>query len=386
MSYLSRKEYLEEVRKQYQGATKTEKGALLTAAVRVTGLCRKSLIRSLRRPVRHSASQTAQAAGKRGPKVVYGSSFHEALLVCWHAENDICAERLQPFLAELVPKLVACGELEVDEATKQLLVTASISTVARHLSRAQKRSTVPLGTTKPGSLLRSQVAVRKGRWEETSPGWLESDTVAHGGDSAAGRFIHTYDFVDIATGWVELEASMGKGELATVTGLRRAQQRFPFTIRGIDSDNGSEYINDHLRRYCQRSNLTFTRSRPYKKNDNAHVEQKNWEAVRKMVGYARLDTAEQLQILQALYCGSLRLYLNYFQPTRKRQTKLVDTATGKTSKRYFEAKTPYQRVMEHPSTSQAKRKLLTSQYNQLNPVKLLAELRTLIDRLNQTLR
>jgi hypothetical protein len=245
---------------------------------------------------------------------------------------------------------------------------------------------VPLGTTKPGSLLKSQVAVRKGRWDETNPGWLETDTVAHGGDSGYGQFIFTYDFIDIASGWVELEACMGKGERATIVSLEAVRRRFPFAILGIDSDNGAEYINHKLMRYCQRERLTFTRSRPYRKNDNAHVEQKNWEAVRKMIGYSRFDTPEQLQIITELYRGPLRLYLNYFQPTRKRKVKLIDTTTGKQQKRYFEAKTPYQRVMERTSTSQGTKELLSSEYNQLNPVKLLADIRTLIDRLNRTLR
>lgn len=222
--------------------------------------------------------------------------------------------------------------------------------------------------------------------EETEPGWLESDTVAHGGDSSAGQFIHTYDFVDIASSWCEQVATMGMGERATVAGFDEVRQRFPFPILGIDSDNGGEYINNHLYRYCRKEGLNFTRSRAYKKNDNAHVEQKNWEAIRKIVGYHRLETPEQLVILSELYQGPLRLYLNYFQPTRKRKTKLTDTATGRKQKRYFEAKTPCQRVMEHPGTTEATKALLQSQYNQLNPVKLLAEIRSLIDRLDGTLR
>jgi hypothetical protein len=384
MSSIARKEYVDEVRKQYQGASKATKRELLNVAVVFTGLHRKSLIRQLRAPL-HRAT-TRQPAKLRGPKCIYDSAFHDALLVCWQAENNICAERLQPFLPELVPKLEACGELRISADTRRLLSAASISTVARHLEKAQRRSHVSLGTTKPGSLLKSQIAVRRGRWEETNPGWLESDTVAHGGDSAAGQFIFTYDFLDIATGWTELEASMGKGERATVAGFTNVRERFPFPVLGIDSDNGSEYINDHLKRYCKREDLTFTRSRPYHKNDNAHVEQKNWEAVRKMVGYSRLDTEEQLQILHELYRGPLRLYLNFFQPTRKRKAKLIDTTTGQKRKSYFEAKTPYQRVQAHPATSQATKDLLTSQYNQLNPVKLLAEVRSLLDRLNSTLR
>jgi len=315
MSSISRKEYLNELRKQYRGASKTAKRDLLNVAVVFTGLHRKSLIRLLGAPIHHSTRQAGQTASRHGPRIIYDAAFHDALLVCWHAGNDICAERLQPFLPELVAKLESSKELRLDPATKTLLTAASISTVARHLKRSQRRSTIPLGTTKPGTLLKSQVVVRKGRWEETNPGWTETDTVAHGGDSGAGQFIFTYDFVDIATGWTELVASLGKGEQATVRGFGDVRKRFPFAILGIDSDNGGEYINGHLYRYCQREGISFTRSRPYKKNDNAHVEQKNWEAVRKIVGYNRLDTDEQLAILNQLYGVSSCLFHEHLVST-----------------------------------------------------------------------
>lgn len=179
---------------------------------------------------------------------------------------------------------------------------------------------------------------------------------------------------------------MGMGERATVTVLQEVRKRLPFAVIGIDSDNGTEFLNWHLHRYCQRENLAFTRSRPYQKNDNAHVEQKNNTAIRKMVGYARYDTLEQLAILNELYIGPLRLYLNFCQPTRKRKVKYVDTKTGKVRKSYFEAKTPYQRVMASEHVDKATKQLLQSQYNNINPVKLLAEIRSLIDKLEKTVR
>lgn len=385
MSSISRKDYLKEVKRLYKKAkTKTAKGALITNAVEITGMHRKSLIRLIHK--KKQKKPNAKLPETRGRKARYSGDFHEALIICWHAVNDICAERLQPFLSDLVTKLEDLGELDISDYTRYLLTSASISTVRRHLRRAKRRSVVPLGTTKPGNLLKKQIAVRYGRWNEENPGWLESDTVAHGGDNSAGQFIHTYDFIDIATAWNEQVATMGMGERATVAGFGEMKSRFPFKILGIDSDNGSEYINNHLYRYCKRQHITFTRSRSYKKNDNAHVEQKNWEAIRKMVGYSRLDTEEQLVILNQLYRGPLRLFLNYFQTTRKRKLKLIDTVTGQKRKYYFEAKTPCQRVMEHPKIDQATKNLLQSEYNNLNPVKLLAEIRTLIDQLNKTLR
>lgn len=380
MSSISRKEYITEVRRLYKKAkTKKEKSRLISNVVDITDMNRKAVIRVLRnKPIRYKKPS--------GPKVIYGPAFHRALLVCWRTENYICAERLQPFLPELVPKLEDLDELSVEDDTRQLLLSASIATVKRHLRQAKQVSRIPLGTTKPGNMLKSQIAIRHGTWNEDSPGWCETDTVAHGGDSAAGQFIYSYNFVDIYSSWTEIVASMGKGEKATVDGLSAVRQRFPFPILGIDSDNGGEYINAHLYRYCVDEHLYFTRSRPYKKNDNAHVEQRNWEAIRKIVGYARLDTKEQLELLNELYSGPLSLYLNYFQPTRKRKIKLVDTVSGKSRKSYFEAKTPYQRLLDSPDVSDEVKDMLQSEYKILNPVKLLAEIRSLIAKLNKTLR
>lgn len=383
MSSISRKEYLREVRRLYKKAkTKQAKGELLSNVVDITGMHRKAVLRLLHK----KPTGLRKVPDTRGARVRYDERFHAALLVCWHAANDICAERLQPFLPELAPKLEELGELEIADDTRYLLTTASIATVYRHLKQAKRRSVVPFGTTKPGNLLKSQIAIRYGRWDEENPGWLESDTVAHGGDSAEGQFIHSYNFVDIATAWTEQVATMGKGERATVAGLKEMQGRFPFPILGIDSDNGGEYINHHLYAFCKQEKMTFTRSRRYKKNDNAHVEQKNWEAIRKMVGYARFDTEQQLQILNELYRGPLSLYLNFFQPTRKRKAKETNVDTGKSKKYYFEAKTPYQRVMEHPLVPETTKAMVQSEYSKLNPVKLLAEIRTLLTRLNKTLR
>lgn len=175
MSSISRKDYLKEVKRLYK-KTKTAKGELITNAVEITGLHRKSLIRLM-----HKKESNAKLSETRDRKVRYDGGFREALIICWHAVNDICAERLQPFLPDLVTKLEDLGELDISDYTKYLLTSASISTVSRHLKRAKRRSVVPLGTTKPGNLLKKQIAVRYGRWNEENPGWLESDTVAHGG-------------------------------------------------------------------------------------------------------------------------------------------------------------------------------------------------------------
>jgi len=387
----SRYEYLLEVQSLYWRAKKQKDRKklqlILDDAVEITGLSRKYLITKLSKKIKPYPTGRARS-DPRGRKSQYGSvEFQEALLTCWQSANEICAERLQPYLTELVPKLEACGELQVETATRQLLLSASISTIARRLKQARRRSYVPLGTTKPGTLLKSQIPVRKGLWSETKPGYVESDTVAHCGGNLSGSFIHSYNFVDIATSWSEQAAVMGMGERATVECLDKIKQRMPFNILGVDSDNGGEYINHHLWRYCQKHQLEFTRSRAGKKNDNAHVEQKNYTAIRKVVGYTRLDTEHQLAIMNRIYDGPLRLYLNFFQPTRKRQSKEYDPRSGRARKFYFESKTPYQRLLEQPDAGLSRRQkaMLRSEYNKLNPVQLLAEIRSLLAELENTL-
>jgi hypothetical protein len=387
----SRKDYLKELKTQYREAKRSKnkktKTELLNQAVSITGLNRKYLIRLLGDLSKKSYSPFSRdRTNTRGRKPMYDSiEFKSALLVCWRSINESCAENLQPFLVDLVPHLEALGELNISDKTKGELLQVSVSTIARILKQQYRSNPLPFGfsTTRPGNLLKSQIAVRRGRWDETEPGCLETDTVAHCGDQNVGQYIHSYNFVDIATSWSEQVACMGIGETATIKSIKQVRDRLPFKVNSIDCDNGSEFINWHLMRYCQKEAINFTRSRPYKKNDNAHVEQKNNTAIRKMVGYGRYDTTASLDILNQLYAGPLRLYLNYFQPTRKRKIKLQDKSSGKTTKFYFEAKTPYQRIMECSTVDESTKQMLQLQYNKLNPVKLLAQIQHFIDILQQ---
>jgi len=385
----SRYEYLVEARVLYWRAKRSKNRSRLTSVlddvVEITGLNRKYVITLLRsNPRKYSTG--IERSDPRGRSSIYNSvEFRDALLICWRTANEICAERLQPYLSELVPKLESCGEIKLTPLTRQQLLSVSVSTIARKLVKVKRQHLVPLGTTKPGTLLKSQIPVRKGVWSEDQPGYLESDTVAHCAQDLRGQFIHSYNFVDIATSWSEQVAVMGMGERATVDSFGLVRGRLPFMVKGIDSDNGSEYINHHLWRYCKQENIEFTRSRPYKKNDNAHVEQKNYSAIRKTVGYSRLDTARQEELMNELYAGPLRLYLNFFQPTRKRKSKEYDPSTGRARKFYFEAKTPYQRVLDSDYISDTQKNMLRLQYNKLNPVQLLAEIRSLLTELESSL-
>ena len=298
MSRLSRQEYLGVMRKKYKGLKKSQKkqrSQLLDDVVDITGYHRTYASVLLRSPPPKRTSRKPRADR-------YSQETKQTVLLLWHAASDICAERLQPFIPGLLDKLVACGELVVSSETNAQLSNISLATVKRLVSREKRRSIIRIGgTTKPGSLLKRQIAVRYGRWDETNPGWCETDTVAHCGEALEGTFIYSLNLTDVATSWSEQVAIMGKGERAAVAGLDSARKRLPFKLLGIDSDNGSEFINWHMASYAKKHKLTFTRSRPYRKNDQAHVEQKNWTAIRQLVGYQRMDTAEQLELLNDLY-------------------------------------------------------------------------------------
>jgi hypothetical protein len=292
-----------------------------------------------------------------------------ALRFIWETCDHICGCRLQPFLPEMITVLERHGELVLPDPVQVLLCQMSDSTIDRHLAPARQQ--LPrrgLSTTKPGTLLKRDIPLRAGtEWDEQQPGFTEIDLVAHCGDSAAGEFIYTLDVVDVFTGWVECQAISNRGQLATFAALVAIRGRLPFPLRGVDSDNGSEFINQHLYRYCEREKLVFTRSRPYRKNDQAHVEQKNWAVVRRLVGYDRYESAEALAALNALY-RLLRLYTNFFLPVLKLESKTrVD---GKLKKKYDTARTPYQRVLESPDVSEEAKAKLRETYQPLNPVRL----------------
>jgi len=380
MGKLSRADYFRVVRKQYKAATKKQKGELLDAAVQLTGLHRKVVQRHLRTRGRQT---------KRRPQRPdrYRSETKQAVRELWRAANGICAERLQPFIPDLLKKLLSCHELNPTIETIEQLLRISTATVKRIVAGEKRRSVVRIGgTTKPGSLLKRQITVRYGRWDETNPGWCETDTVAHCGETLVGTFIYSLNLTDVATSWSEQVAIMGKGEQAAVAGIDVARARLPFTLLGLDSDNGSEFINWHLERYTRKHHITFTRSRPYKKNDNAHVEQKNWTAIRQLVGYQRMDTLEQLDLLNDLYRNEWRLYLNFFQPTMKVKQTIKDQQTGKKTKHYYQAQTPYQRLMSHPKVNQQQKAMLQSQYDSLNPLQLKQAIQRKLTKLERTFR
>jgi hypothetical protein len=271
----------------------------------------------------------------------------QALQVVAEATGWICGKRLVAVLPELVPALEQEGALCLFSTERAALLKMSAATIDRKLAAARAQHK-PKGVciTKPGTLLRSQVPIRTYTpWDEQQPGFVEVDLVAHCGESTAGSYLCTLNAVDVATGWTECVAVANKGQAAVFEALQLMRKRLPFPLLGIDSDNGSEFINDHLIRYCQQEKITFTRCRPYKKNDQAHVEQKNGSVVRQLVGYDRYTTPAALEQLAGVY-ELVRLHVNVYLPVMKLVDKQREQQGGKVRKRYDTPTTPYQRALK----------------------------------------
>jgi hypothetical protein len=279
-----RYELAAELGTRYWRGSRQERGTILDAFCLATGYHRKYAIAMLRGR-RRVAVRRRTARARR-----YGPEFQKALLVAWEAFGYVCSERLQPFLPELVPLLEQHRHLSIDDATRGLLFQASVSTVERALAPQRKHLVGRrMAQPKPGTLLRRQIPALVGPWKaEDVPGYLEIDLVSHSGEYAAGTFLYTLSTVDLATGWTERIALLGKGQTGVVAGLDRIREQLPFRLRGLHPDTGSEFINLNLFTYCKERGIEFTRSRPYHKNDNCHVEQKNWTLVRRLIGYDRL--------------------------------------------------------------------------------------------------
>ena len=357
-------EYLEAVQGRYVKGTRKDKGRILDEFTRVTGYHRKAAIRLLSRDHRENVKS------RRGRAKEYGAGVIAALKLAWEASDRMCSRRLQPFLPELVRVLEHHGELTLFGETRTQLCRMSAATIDRRLRPYRRRGLRrPFSTTKPGSLLKASIPIRTfADWDDKRPGFLEIDLVAHCGESTEGFYLNTLSAVDVATGWVECGGVWGKGQERVGGAIHQVAKRLPFPLLGLDSDNGSEFINHHLYAYCHRQGITFTRSRPYKKNDSAHVEQKNWSVVRRLVGYDRYNSKEALEQLNRVY-ELARCYVNFFQPVMQLQRKSRHGA--KVHKVYDTARTPYQRVVESGVLTPERRDALAEQYQRLNPVELL---------------
>jgi len=364
LTLMSILEYAAAVRSRYLRGSVGEKKAILDEFCKATGRHRKSAIRLLH--------QVGSAAGKRrGRPRQYGPDFALALKVAWEATDCICSKRLAPFLKELVPILERHGELRVSEAVRGQLMRVSASTIDRILVPYRLKPCHGLSTTRSVPHLRTLIPIRTFADKKgLEVGCLEVDLVAHCGTSTEGFYLHTLMAVDLVSGWIECLPVWGKGQSRVGSAIDQVRRLLPFRLLGIHSDNGSEFINQVLWRYCKQHGITFTRARTYKKNDQAHVEQKNGAVVRRLVGYDRFDSKAAFEALGNLYL-MLRLQANFFQPT----SKLIHSQRegAKVHKQYDRAQTPYQRLLAAGVLSPAQHEALAAYYEYLNPVQLCAQ-------------
>jgi hypothetical protein len=394
LSMRERHAIVRELAPRFQRASKKQRSHILDEFVPLTGYtrcyaafvlrtCGKKTVRSVggHRVVFIPAHARSPGAQRHRP-CTYGSpALLEALRRLWALSDGLCGKRLVVFIRHTLPLVLHQGALRiVDASIQQKLLTISAATVDRLLAptkallRLKGRS-----TTRPGTLLKHHIPIRTfADWNEQRPGFCEVDLVAHDGGSAWGDYIHTLNLTDVATGWTEPLAVRNKAQCHVFDGLKQIRARLPFPLFGLDSDNGSEFINGELCRYCEDEHLTFTRSRPYRKNDSCFVEQKNYSIVRRTVGYYRYDTPEQLALLQELY-RCLRLYTNFFIPVMRLKEKLRHGS--KVTRRYDNPQTPYHRLLAHQEISGAVKDEMTGQYEQLNIIQLARRLRELQDQL-----
>ena len=381
LTMIERRVLTKALTEQYRRGSKGEKKRLLDHFVEVTGCNRSYASRSLRnhgRQVRMSPKVVAEGDARLRPrrkgKRKYDDEVIAALTKIWEMLDYISGKRLAAALPAMLERLAALRELRLKKAVQKKLLEISPATIDRVLKPARQKYAIKgRSCTKPATLLKHQVPIRTySDWDDLQPGFLEMDLVGHDGGKAEGDYCFTLDITDVATGWTELAAVPNKAQKWVFEALQDLRKRLPFTVLGLDSDNGSEFINHHLVAYCAEHKITFTRSRPYRKNDNCYVEQKNWSVVRRAVGYARYDSPQHCQLLNDLY-RLLRDYNNFFMPSMKLVEKVQDGA--KVRKRYDKPQTPFERVLQSPTIPDVVKERLRRDYEQLNPAALHRQIR-----------
>ena len=362
MSPTSKREYVQAVRHRYTHAARSEKSEILDEVCATTGYHRKAAIRTLTTPF-----QLAPPRHRRGRPSPYGPRTFEVLEHIWEAAGYPWSVRLKALLPLWLPW--AKQRIAIPPQVERRLRTISPSTIDRHLRSKKRQLRRRLyGRTKPGTLLKHHIPIKTEHWDVTTPGFTEVDLVSHSGDSADGEFIQSVDLTDIYSGWVETRAVMGKSQTVVGAAVDEMRAALPFLLRGLDSDNGSEFINQHLFRYCETREIEFTRGRPYKKDDNAHVEQKNWTHVRKLLGWGRYDSPAALAAMNDLYRHELRLMMNLFQPSVKLQRK---TRVGARLRRLYDVpQTPLDRLRASDGVDRANLAALQRLRARVNPFTL----------------
>ena len=383
-----RKTVTKALAEQYRRAAKKEKGRLLAQFVEATGynpVYASRLLRNYgrRQEVAPGVVVEATGRGRRGnprPRR-YGGDVLKVLIKVWELMDYICGKRLAAALPQVLPKLVQFNEVRGSKKVMQKLLQISPATIDRLLEAQRQKMTLKnRGGTKPGTLLKSQIPVRTfADWDEARPGFLEVDLVGHSGGSGYGEFCQTLNVTDVATGWTEQRAVPTKAQRYVFEALEQLRQTLPFALLGLDSDNGGEFINHHLYDYCGQEQITFTRSRSNRKNDNCFVEQKNWSIVRRYAGYGRYESPEALACLNEFY-SVLRDYVNFFLPSTKLLGKTRDGA--RVRRHYDNAITPYHRLLASPDVAPAIKEELTRYYQTLNPAQLHRRIQSLQKKLS----
>ena len=353
---------------RYASSSRMERGRILDEFTAVSGLHRKHAMRLLR------AGQAGRRSGPRPGRRLYDEAVREALIVIWEASDRVCGKRLRPLVPILVEAMERHGHLHLTPEVRAGLEAMSAATIDRALRDARepgggrKRRNAP-----PSAAIRRNVPVRTfDGWDDPAPGFVEADLVAHSGPTAKGSFVQTLTLTDIATGWTECAPLLVREQHLLTEVLTEVRKRMPFVLLGFDTDNDTVFMNETVKTYCEEAGLVFTRCRPYRKNDQAWVEQKNGAVVRRTVGYRRYEGLEAAAALTRLY-SSLRLFVNFFQPSFKLAGKARDGT--KVKKKYHPPATPYQRLLADARTSEEVRRQVTAIQATLDPVRLLQSIR-----------
>ena len=373
VSMATRNELVEAIAARYAQGTRSEKARILDEFVAVTDFHRKHAMRLLR------GGAPAEPSGQRPSRRVYDDAVREALLVMWEASDRICSKRLKELIPILLDAMDRHGHLDLSQEVRSKLLRISSATIDRALRAARKKTGQRGRRRAATSAVRRSIPVRTfSDWEDPSPGFMEANLVAHSGPMARGSFIQTLVLTDIATGWTECAPLLVREQTVLIEVLSEVRKGLPFELLGFDTDNDTVFMNETVRDYCQTAGIEFTRCRPYRKNDQAWVEQKNGAIVRRIVGYRRFEGLEAATELARLY-ATVRLFINFFQPSFKLAGKQREGA--RVRKRYHRPATPAQRLLTDPRTPAEVRQRITALHATLDPVHLLSEMRSAQRRL-----
>lgn len=377
LSMATKQQIIAKHKKKYLRAGKREKNQMLNALEKTTELTRGHLIRVLSD---HYVYENKKIKSGRGRKPIYGMQHKQLLVEVWELLNYPSSRRIAASMAAVLDNLERMGHKTFDPGFKNEMLVLSHGTMDR-LLKHNRKTINPFGisTTKPGSLLKNQIPVRRGTdWDNSRPGFVEIDLVAHCGSTTRGEYVNTLDCTDIASGWTECYAIKNKARIHTLNAMKAIRERLFFPLLGIDSDNGSEFINEHFFYYCKDNDLCFTRSRPNHSNDSCFVEQKNWSVVRQNVGYDRYEGQNIVDLLNGFY-ECLRLYNNFFLPSQKLIYKKRNG--GKVCKKHDNAATPYRRLMLDSNVDELDKKVLESTFLSLDLLQLRKDMDKLLAKI-----